>query len=265
MTRGTACILIYPVVLFVRQPFPASIFSPPSDHCDGRDVDGVQTLQSLPGNAQEPQIKISRGEMVWSTQSSECRVLDFVWKFVVSLCFSWQLSSSLRRNCLETETNGWSLNAGITWRQDVSPQFLFTHKRKKWTLEEEGHSVLFFFFHSVIWGTCSGWCCRPPALLSEPTPTAVSICPNAPSVSSRRSLRRVSSSTAATAPAESDPNSKPKQNKNCSVPFPENRLRRSKEGKTCRSVSSPTSRHPVRRRSQTWFCSALRPRGSHEC
>lgn len=36
----------------------------PSDHCDGRDVDGVQTLQSLPGNAQEPQTKISRGEMI---------------------------------------------------------------------------------------------------------------------------------------------------------------------------------------------------------
>lgn len=34
----------------------------PSDHRDGRDVDGVQTLQSLPGNAQEPQTKISRGE-----------------------------------------------------------------------------------------------------------------------------------------------------------------------------------------------------------
>lgn len=35
-----------------------------SDHSDRRDVDGVQTLQSLPGNAQESQIKISRGEMV---------------------------------------------------------------------------------------------------------------------------------------------------------------------------------------------------------
>lgn len=56
---------------------------------------------------------------------------------------------------------------------------------------------------SVIWGTCSGWCCRRPALLSESTQTAVSTCPNTPFVSSRHSSRRASSSTAATAPADS--------------------------------------------------------------
>lgn len=43
----------------------------PSDHCDGRDVDGVQTLQSLPGNAQEPQTKISRGEIIIILQKKE--------------------------------------------------------------------------------------------------------------------------------------------------------------------------------------------------
>lgn len=35
-----------------------------SDRRAGRDVDGVQTLQSLPGNAQEPQAEIPRGETV---------------------------------------------------------------------------------------------------------------------------------------------------------------------------------------------------------
>lgn len=37
----------------------------------------------------------------------------------LGLLSSWQLSSFLPRNCLETGTSGWSLNAGITWRQDV--------------------------------------------------------------------------------------------------------------------------------------------------
>lgn len=38
---------------------PSSVVPVPSDHRDGRDVDGVQTLQSLPGNAQEPQTEVS--------------------------------------------------------------------------------------------------------------------------------------------------------------------------------------------------------------
>lgn len=57
-------------------------------------------------------------------------------------------------------------------------------------------------FCSVIWGTCSGWCCRPPAHLSEPTQTATSTSPNTTSASSVPSSRRASSSTAATAPAD---------------------------------------------------------------
>lgn len=84
-------------------------------------------------------------------------------------------------------------------------------------------------FCSVTWGTCSGWCCRPHAHLSEPTQTAVSISPNATSASSHRSSRRASSSTAATAPADLTAkclnwhfvswNQNYKKKKNCSVPF----------------------------------------------
>ena len=45
--------------------------SPPSDHCDGRHVDRVQALQSLPGDAQEPEVKVSGGETAsYSTLTS---------------------------------------------------------------------------------------------------------------------------------------------------------------------------------------------------
>lgn len=66
----------------------------------------------------------------------------------VCLCFSWRLSSSRQRNCLETETSGWSPSAGTTWRREIL-KFLLTFSASSWKQAVTVVVLVFVFFTAL--------------------------------------------------------------------------------------------------------------------
>lgn len=123
---------------------PSIVVPVPPDGREGRDMDRVPALQPLPGNAQESQTEISRGESVllsrrsvgqdnqwwhrWHQVHHDCKKNPTDLQSTRTPCStkgpgdlfpspsSWQLSSSLQRSFSGTETSGWWPSGATTWR-----------------------------------------------------------------------------------------------------------------------------------------------------